>query len=80
MAIGVAFGLMSAFFLVGMYVAGALGCLSLIMLFFFGKPALWNIMASKAFDVNIGFILVAVPLFLLMGELMNRSGMGERMY
>ena len=80
MAIGVAFGLMSAFFLVGMYVAGALGCLSLIMLFFFGKPALWNIMASKAFDVNTGFILVAVPLFLLMGELMNRSGMGERMY
>ena len=60
----------------GMYVAGALGCLSLIMLFF-GKPALWNIMASKAFDVNTGFILVAVPLFLLMGELIDRSGLGE---
>ena len=71
---------MSAFFMAGMYVAGALGCLSLIMLFFFGKPALWNIMASKAFDVNTGFILVAVPLFLLMGELINRSGLGERMY
>lgn len=80
MAIGVAFSLMSAFFLAGMYVAGALGCLSLIMLFFFGKPALWNILANKAFDVNTGFILVSVPLFLLMGELMNRSGMGERMY
>ena len=35
MAIGLAFGLMSAFFLVGMYVAAALGCLSLIMMFFF---------------------------------------------
>ncbi len=80
MAIGVAFGLMGAFFMAGMYVAGALGCLSLIMLFFFGKPALWNIMSSKAFDVNTGFILVAIPLFLLMGELINRSGMGERMY
>ena len=80
MAIGVAFGLMGAFFMAGMYVAGALGCLSLIMLFFFGKPALWNIMSSKAFDVNTGFILVAIPLFLLMGELINRSGIGERMY
>lgn len=80
MAIGVAFGLMGAFFMAGMYVAGALGCLSLIMLFFFGKPALWNIMSSKAFDVNTGFILVSIPLFLLMGELINRSGIGERMY
>ena len=80
MAVGVAFGLMGAFFMAGMYVAGALGCLSLIMLFFFGKPALWNIMSSKAFDVNTGFILVAIPLFLLMGELINRSGIGERMY
>lgn len=71
---------MGAFFMAGMYVAGALGCLSLIMLFFFGKPALWNIMSSKAFDVNTGFILVAIPLFLLMGELINRSGIGERMY
>ena len=35
MAIGVAFGLMGAFFMAGMYVAGALGCLSLVMLFFF---------------------------------------------
>ena len=59
---------MSAFFMAGMYVAGALGCLSLIMLFFFGKPVLWNIMASKAFGVNTGFILVAAPLFLLMGS------------
>lgn len=80
MAIGVAFGLMGAFFMAGMYVAGALGCLSLIMLFFFGRPELWNIMSSKAFDVNTGFILASIPLFLLMGELINRSGIGERMY
>ncbi len=82
MAIGVAFGLMGAFFLAGMYVAAALGALSLIMLFFFGDPILppWNIMANKAWEGNTTFILVAVPLFILMGELMNRSGMGERMY
>ena len=80
MALGVAFGLMSAFFMAGMYVAGALGCLSLIIMFFFSDRAPWNFMANKAWEGNTNFIPVAVPLFILMGELMNRSGMGERMY
>ena len=80
MAIGVAFGLMGAFFLAGLYVAAALGALSLIMMHFFSDAPLWNIMSNKAWEGNTSFILVAVPLFILMGELMNRSGMGERMY
>ena len=80
MAIGVAFGLMGAFFMGGLYVAAALGCLSLIIMWFFSDAPLWNIMANKAWEGNTNFILVAVPLFILMGELMNRSGMGERMY
>ena len=71
---------MGAFFLAGMYVAAALGCLSLIVMFFFSDKPLWNIMSSQAWGVNTNFILVAVPLFVLMGELMNRSGIGERMY
>ena len=80
MVFGVAFGLLGAFFLAGMYVAAALGCLSLIVMFFFSDKPLWNIMSSQAWGVNTNFILVAVPLFVLMGELMNRSGIGERMY
>ena len=71
---------MGAFFLAGMYVAAALGALSLIMMHFFSDAPLWNIMANKSWEGNTSFILVAVPLFILMGELMNRSGMGERMY
>ena len=80
MALGVAFGLMSAFFMAGLYVAAALGCLSLIIMYFFSDAPLWNIMSSQAWSVNTNFILVAVPLFVLMGELMNRSGIGEKMY
>ena len=80
MVLGVAFGLMGAFFMAGMYVAAALGCLSLIIMHFFSDAPLWNIMANKAWEGTTGFILVAVPLFILMGELMNRSGIGERMY
>ncbi len=80
MAIGVAFGLMGAFFMAGMYVSAALGALSLIIMQFFDSAPLWNIMSNKAWEGNTSFILVAVPLFILMGEMMNRSGMGERMY
>ena len=80
MVLGVAFGLMGAFFMAGMYVAAALGCLSLIIMYFFSDAPLWNIMANKAWEGTTGFILVAIPLFILMGELMNRSGIGERMY
>ena len=71
---------MGAFFTAGMYVAGALGCLSLIVMFFFSDKPLWNQMSAIAWRGSTDFILVAVPLFILMGELMNRSGMGERMY
>ncbi len=46
MALGVAFGLMGAFFMGGLYVAAALGCLSLIIMFFFSDAPLWNIMSN----------------------------------
>ncbi len=80
MAIIAAFSMMGVFFLLGLYVAGALGVLSLVMMQAFSDAPLWNILGNKAWESNTNFILVAVPLFLLMGELMLRSGMGERMY
>jgi C4-dicarboxylate transporter DctM subunit len=80
MAITTAFIMMGGFFMIGLYVAGALGVLSLVMMYFFSDAPLWNIMGNKAWETNTNFILIAVPLFLLMGELMLRSGMGERMY
>ena len=80
MAIIAAFSMMGVFFIIGLYVAGALGVLSLVMMQMFSDAPLWNILGNKAWESNTNFILVAVPLFLLMGELMLRSGMGERMY
>ena len=80
MAVITAFSMMGVFFLIGLYVAGALGVLSLVMMQAFSDAPLWNILGNKAWESNTNFILVAVPLFLLMGELMLRSGMGERMY
>ena len=73
---------MGAFFMAGLYVAGALGCLALILMHFFKfAPAdLWSIMGNRAWESNTNFVLLAIPLFILMGELVLRSGVAERMY
>ena len=82
MAIAAAFSMMGAFFMGGLYVAGALGALALILMKFFniGNPNLWNIMGNRAWEGSTNFILIAIPLFILMGELVLRSGIAERMY
>ena len=82
MAIAAAFSMMGAFFMGGLYVAGALGAIALILMKFFniGNPNLWNIMGNRAWEGTTNFILIAIPLFILMGELVLRSGIAERMY
>ncbi|MDA0263574.1 MAG: TRAP transporter large permease subunit [Chloroflexi bacterium] len=82
MAIAAAFTMMGAFFMGGLYVAGALGTLALLIMKFFnlGNPNLWNIMGNRAWEGSTNFVLIAIPLFILMGELVLRSGIAERMY
>ena len=80
MAIAVAFSLMGAFFMAGLYVAGALTVLSMLIMSVFSDAPLWNIMANRAWTTYTNWILVAIPLFILMGELVLRSGFAERMY
>ena len=66
----------------GLYVAGALGAIALILMKFFNisNPNLWNIMGNRAWEGSTSFILIAIPLFILMGELVLRSGVADRMY
>ena len=59
MAIGATFSMMSVFFTGGLYVAGVLGAIALLLMKFFN---------------------ISIPLFILMGELVLRSGVAERMY
>lgn len=82
MAIAAAFSMMSAFFMGSLYVAGALGATALILMKFFNisNPNLWNIMGNRAWEGSTNFVLIAIPLFILMGELVLRSGVAERMY
>ena len=71
---------MTVFFLAGLYVAGALGSLALILMEFFSEAPLSNIMANRVWETYTRFLLVAIPLFILMGELVLRSGIADRMY
>ena len=80
MVIAVAFILMTVFFLAGLYVAGALGSLALLLMEVFSAAPLSNIMSNRVWETYTRFLLVAIPLFILMGELVLRSGIADRMY
>ena len=80
MLIAVAFTLMAVMFFAGLYVAGALGSLALILLQAFSDNPVWNIMGNRAWETNTNVNLVAIPLFILMGEIVLRSGFADLMY
>ena len=80
MLIAVAFTLMGVMFLAGLYVAGALGTLALLLLQVFSDNPVWNIMGNRAWETNTNVNLVAIPLFILMGEIVLRSGFADLMY
>jgi C4-dicarboxylate transporter, DctM subunit len=80
MVLSVAAGLMSVFFLAGLYVAAALGLIGVLLMYVFSDRPLWDMLGQIAWNVNSSFVLVAVPLFIMMGEILVRSGISERMY
>lgn len=79
-ALGVAMVVMLAAFMVGLHVASTLGLLGLSLLSLFGDRPLWDLAGIIAWNTNTSFVLVAIPLFLLMGELLLRSGESDRLY
>ena len=43
-------------------------------------PNFTGILASRVFDIQTNYILVCLPLFILMGNMMERSGTTEKLY
>ena len=72
--------LMTVFFMAGLYVATSLGLIGMSLMQIFSDRPLWDMLGQIAWNVNSSFILVAVPLFILMGEILVRSGISERIY
>src|SRR5829696_5463057 len=69
-----------AFFGAGIYVGAALGVLGLIAGFTFSDRPFWAFLGQTVWNPSSSFVLVAVPLFLLMGEILLRAGLSDRLY
>jgi tripartite ATP-independent transporter DctM subunit len=72
--------LMTFFFLAGMHVAAALGLVGITVMYVFSDRPLLDMLGQIAWNVNSSFVLVAVPLFILMGEILVRGRASERLY
>lgn len=68
------------FFCAGIYVAAALGVLGLLAGFVFSDRPLYLFVGEATWIPSVNFVLVAVPLFILMGEILLRSGLSEKLY
>jgi C4-dicarboxylate transporter, DctM subunit len=68
------------FFLSGIYVAVALGMLGLLADVAFSSRPTHPFIGEVAWAASKNFLLVAIPLFLLMGEILLRSGLSDRLY
>jgi tripartite ATP-independent transporter DctM subunit len=61
-------------------VAAALGVLGLVLSGLYSKLPLSLALGELAWATSNNFLLVAIPFFVLLGEIMLRSGLAERMY
>ena len=68
------------FFLLSVPVAAALGLLGLSLGATFSFLPIHRAIGEVAWSTSAEFILVAVPLYILMGEILLRSGVAARMY
>src|SRR3970040_978899 len=79
-ALGGASVLMLVAFMLALPVAATLGILSFSLMYFLSDRPIWEMLGLVAWNTNTSFILVAIPLFILMGELLLWSGLSERLY
>jgi C4-dicarboxylate transporter, DctM subunit len=80
MILAVASVLMILLFLVGLHVAAALGLIGMALMYLFSDRPLWDMLGQIAWNVNSSSILVAIPLFVMMGEILIYSRLSERLY
>lgn len=76
------FSLILLFILIGLSipVAAALGLLALILDGIFSPMPLHRAMGDIAWSASTEFLLVAIPLFVLMGEILLRAGIADKVY
>jgi tripartite ATP-independent transporter DctM subunit len=74
------FGSLLLFLMLGVPLAFVLGGVSIVFLFFSMGPVSFYIVASKFWDSMSSFTLVAIPMYVFMAMLMERSGVAHSLY
>lgn len=78
--IAVAFALLLIFICVGLPVAAALGLMGYVLQAKYAFFPMTGALGELAWNSSSDFILIALPMFVMMGELMHRSGMSEKLF
>jgi tripartite ATP-independent transporter DctM subunit len=78
--IGTAFGTLVVLLALSLPVAAAMGLVALVLADQFSFMPIWKAVGQVAWTASNDSVLVAVPFFILLGELLLRSGMAARMY
>jgi len=79
--LAVMFGALMALLLAGMQVSFAMGSVGvLVALVFFKSTSLSFVLTGNAFEIVHCFELVAIPQFIFMSSILERSGIGEQMF
>lgn len=68
------------FFAAGVYIAATLGILGLVTGLAFSTRPFYDYLGAIAWSTSTNYTLIAMPLFLLMGELLLRSGVSNKLY
>lgn len=76
----IGFGIMLTLMMLGVHVAVAMFAISALGALAYLGPSIMNTFGSQLWAVMNDFILTAIPLFILLGELLLRSGVTQRMY
>ena len=74
------FGFVVVGLALGLPLAFALGGVAVVFTFFLWGPEALYMVASRTFGVMSAFILVAIPLFIFMANVLERSGSAEDLY
>lgn len=75
-ALGILFGLIA----LSVPIAAVLGILALVLAQIYSPMPLFRALGDIYWTNSTDFILVAIPLFILMGEILLRAGIAEKMY
>lgn len=78
--IAVAIGLLILLLAIGLPVAAVLGVLGFSLANLYSNMPITSAMGEVSWTSSNGFLLMSIPLFVLLGEILLRSGLADRMY